>query len=110
MPPASFNRRVYLIGMGLLVIGLLTASRLVYLQIGRHGYYKVLANQEQLHKYEIKPTRGEIFIQNRGQIAPLVLNRNLKTLYVDTHYVVDKESTAKQLAAITGDAAADYAK
>src|SRR5688572_25807966 len=108
MNNTSFSQRVSLLGLGLVLIGLVAIGRLAYLQVLRHNYYTVLANQEQSRKYQVNPTRAEIFIHNRGQASPLVLNRELKTLYVDTHYVVDRAATAQQLAAITGDEARDY--
>lgn len=109
MDERLLNRRIAALGLGLALIGVLMLGRLMYLQVIRHAYYKVLANQEQLHKYEINPTRGEIYVQDRGKLQPLVLNRSLKTLYVDTHYVLNREDTARQLAELTGDKATDYA-
>jgi len=91
-----------------MALGILAVLRLAQLQLFKYDYYSVLAETSHQRKYEINPVRGEIFVQDRGQKVPLVLNRHLKTLYADTRYVQDPTDTAKQLAELTHESAAGY--
>ncbi len=103
------SKRVYLVALLFAGIFLVMLLRLVQLQVLRHDYYSVLANQTHQRKYEIGASRGQIFAQDRKKKVPLVLNRNLKTLYADNRYIEDPLATAKSLAAITKDAPESFA-
>lgn len=110
MGESSFNRRAQVIALVFLSAFFVMALRLIQLQLLRHDYYSVLADQSHQRKYEIAPRRGQIYAQNRKQKVPLVLNRNLKTLYADPRYIDDPSSTADRLSAITKDSSKKYEK
>lgn len=96
---------------GLLVIILvLFVARLFDLQIIKHDYYRRLALSNQLKEYVIPATRGQILAGEGSQVAPLVLNEKLYTLYADPVYIKDAHTSAAKLSAITGGQAADYEK
>lgn len=94
----------------LLVILVLFIARLFDLQIIKHDYYRQQALSNQLKEYAIPATRGQILAQEGSQIAPLVLNEKLYTLYADPVYIKDARLSATKLSAITGGNAADYEK
>ena len=82
--------------------------RLAYLQIVRHGALAAQANSEHSRKYEIPARRGEIYVYDGDQRAPIALNQTLKVVYADPRYVDDKHKTAVKLAAVLGGDAAKY--
>src|SRR5687768_6039285 len=108
MQDAAFAQRSKLLVWGLALLGIIISLRLVYLQVLRHDHYTLLASEEHLRKYQILPNRGEIFLLDRGQPVPVVLNRNLKTLYADPNYIDNPANVASRLAEVTGESAADY--
>lgn len=104
----GFQRRITIIGSCFIVVAMLASVRLFYLQVIKHNYYKTLASSEQRRKYEVPSNRGKIYMTDRGQKLPVVLNRDLKTLYGDPRYITDKSDTAKRLAEVTKDDAKKY--
>lgn len=104
----SINRTriLYLL---LLLIGVLFAGRLFYLQVIQGENYIAQALAEQQKKYEIPAQRGRIYARDgNDQRVPLVLNKTLQTVYADPRYVEDVETTAKSLASILGGKIDDY--
>lgn len=108
MQGEGFGKRVRIIGYAIVITAVLAGLRLGYLQIIRHGYYTVLASEEQRRKYEIPSNRGDIYFIDRGQKTPAVLNRTLQLLYADPRYVTNKAETAKTLAELSGGNQAEY--
>lgn len=108
MSEESFQKRTQIVALVFLGIFFVISVRLAQLQLLRHDYYSVLANQSHQRKYEIAPIRGQIYAQSRKEKVPLVLNRNLKTLYADPRLIEEPAETAEQLAAITKDKSESY--
>lgn len=102
------NPRLYSLRYLVVALGVLVAARLVYLQVGQHGYYKTLALNEHQRKYEIPAARGQIYVKDRGNNVPLALNQTLKLVYADPSIIDDKAATANKLAAVTGEPASGF--
>jgi cell division protein FtsI/penicillin-binding protein 2 len=95
----------------LLLLGLVFASRLFFLQILRGDSFVQLAQAEQLKKYEIPAERGRIYLREAGAPdgrVPVVLNENRPTLYADPRYVKDPLSTAQAVASVLGGDVNEY--
>lgn len=103
MQDTVFASRSRLLMLGFASLAVIIGLRLIYLQIVKHNHYSVLASEEQLRKYELAPNRGEIFVLDRGQPVPIVLNRKLQTLYGDPNYIDNPADIARKLADVTGD-------
>ncbi len=84
--------------------------RLFYLQVIRHDYYQKAALSDQLKQSQIPAERGTIVAHNGSQLAPLVLNETLYTLFADPKYVQDPWQAAHKVQDIIGGNAADYQK
>ncbi|MBI4101278.1 penicillin-binding protein 2 [Candidatus Microgenomates bacterium] len=106
----KFLRRLHVISLIFVLMALGGGLRLFYLQIVRNQHYKVLANQEQLRKFEVASQRGSIYLTDRGGKIPVALNRELKRVYADPRFIENIEDTAKRIAEITHDDAAKYAE
>jgi cell division protein FtsI/penicillin-binding protein 2 len=64
--------------------------RLAQIQILQGGNYAKQANNMQMSKEVINPTRGEIFVRDAdGNLAPLVLNQTVYTLFADPTQITD---------------------
>jgi len=94
------------------VIGLIFSARLFTIQAIKADDYRALADQEQLKKFSIPASRGEIYLNdgNNGP-APLVLNEPVYTIYADPQYVGDgTQETLRQLHTVLENPNDDIAK
>lgn len=93
------NFRLYtLLVILVLVAGGITV-RLFSLQIVRHGFYTALAKDQHEVLKELVPRRGEIFIQEKGELwHPLAVNRVFQTVFLVPKEVKDKNAVAESLA------------
>ena len=72
--------------------------QLFRIQIIDHAKYQRIANNMQTDKQTINATRGQIYARDaNGNIAPLVMNRTVYTLFADPSEVKDAEKV-RQLA------------
>ena len=104
------NRRINVWYVALVIILVVFVARLFYLQIVKHDYYQSSALATQLKEYEIPAERGTIKAYENGSVVPLVLNEKLYTLFADPTFVIDPDSDAAKLAAISKGDATAYAK
>jgi cell division protein FtsI/penicillin-binding protein 2 len=75
---------------GLFLVLAVFLARLFYIQIIEHDKYLAQANQMQISKRTINPTRGEFFVRDAdGTLAPLVLNQTVYTVFADPTQVKD---------------------
>ena len=73
--------------------------RLFSLQIIRHTFYTALAKDQQEVLQKLIPRRGEIFIQERGNVwQPLAVNRTFQTVFLVPKEVTGKNVVAEKLA------------
>ena len=84
-------RKLRLLGVVLLLIGLVFAGRLFYLQVLRTTYYRQLADSGQVKSLEIEAKRGQIYSYSDGQLVPLVLNERRWLVFSDTQFVDSPE-------------------
>lgn len=84
------------------------ALRLFYIQVIRYDHYKQVALSDQVHEYEVVPTRGAIYATtSEGGSVPLVINQRLFTLYADPTVVKDVDAVARSLAPVVGGSEAE---
>lgn len=87
----------------LVLVAGIVAVRLFSLQIVRHGFYTALAKDQHEVLEELIPRRGEIFIQEKGNVwHPLAVNRSFQTVFLVPKEVADKNETAAKLAPLVG--------
>lgn len=84
----------------LVLVVVVFAIRLFYIQIIRYDHYKSAALSHQLKQYEIPATRGIIEVHNGDTLLPIVLNQELYTLYADPVYIKNIDQIAINLAPI----------
>lgn len=94
--------RIKIVGITFMMLGAAIVLRLGYLQIIRYEHFSVLASETHLRKFEVAPRRGLIYMQDRGEVVPVAMNRNLKVLYADTRYINDIDTTERKLRSILG--------
>lgn len=102
------DRRVPILYVLLVAIGLIFVARLFYLQVIKHDYYAAQATAAHESKFSIPAERGAIYALDGDHTTPLVLNENLPTVFADPRYIENPEDTAKQLAAIIGGEESKY--
>ncbi len=103
-------RRIRVWHAALLFISAIFIIRLFYLQVIRHDYYQKTALSDQLKQYQIPAERGEIAAHSGNQLAPLVLNETLYTLFADPKYIEDPWQAAHKVQDVIGGNASDYEK
>jgi len=95
-------------GLMLLVL-LIFAARLFYVQIIHYNYYRAAALSDQLKQYQVPASRGIIEAHDGGATLPIVLNQQLYTLYADPVYIKNADQAAAKITPIIGGDPATYA-
>lgn len=90
------------IAMGIAAVFVLFIIRLFYLQVIRHDYYISEAHNIQVQPLTIVPSRGEIYLRDGTEIAPLVRNEKVYTVFADPTAIKNRDNTADELRAIIG--------
>lgn len=85
-----------------ILVVIVFAVRLFYIQVIRSDYYKTAALSDQLKQYEIPATRGIIKVHNGDTVLPIVLNQVLYTLYADPVYIKNADEVAAKVIPIIG--------
>ncbi len=93
------NWRINLVLAVILLLGAAIISRLVFLQIIHHDYYKALARGQQGEFEALKGDRGQVFF-NKGTI--LATNVKAKYVYICPEEIENKEEIAEKLSLILG--------
>ncbi|MGB9641641.1 MAG: peptidoglycan D,D-transpeptidase FtsI family protein [Candidatus Ratteibacteria bacterium] len=93
----TFVKRQRFVEIFLLLCFCFLAGRLVYLQIIKYEKYSSLADSRQYVEKILPAQRGTIYDRNGNVLA---MDVPVKTLYVDTRHVENKEQTIKVLARI----------
>lgn len=96
----KINWRIKAIAVVMLIFLGAIIYRLIDIQLINSKKYLALANSQQSRKFQIDAKRGEIFIDDKGQLYPIALNQNLKLLYADPKLISDPIDTSKKLAPI----------
>ncbi len=78
--------------------------RLGFISVIDHKEYAKKADKMQLNKQTINPVRGQIYVRdNDGNIAPLVLNKTVYTLFADPSSIKDVDKVKGLLNDVVGD-------
>jgi cell division protein FtsI/penicillin-binding protein 2 len=91
--------RINLVFIFIILFGAAIISRLVYLQILQHDFYKALAQGQQKDFQSLKGERGKIFFRG-GQV--LATNIEGKYLFVSPQEIEEKEETARVISQTLG--------
>ncbi len=86
----------------LLAIAAIFIVRLFYLQIIQYGFYRNLANQEQIKQLVIPAQRGLIYALNGNTPVPLVMNQTVYTVFADPTVVDNPQKVIDTIQAIAG--------
>ncbi len=78
------------------------AWRLINLQVVHAASFRAKAEAQQSRQFEIPAQRGEIFLQDNGELYPVALNNSLKYLYADPGLIKDPKDVAQKLAPVLG--------
>ena len=97
----KINRAQIILGFTLVVFVIL-AVRLFYIQVIEHDLHTRQANSMQVLKDTIQPERGQIYIRDGNSTAPLVLNESVYTVFADPQEVTDKNEVIEKVSAIVG--------
>jgi cell division protein FtsI/penicillin-binding protein 2 len=80
--------------MGLIVI------KLFIIQVLQHNTYKQKAFDEQVAKFVLPATRGQIYAKDRGQVVPLAMNQPVYLAFVDPQEIGGARNKSKILSAM----------
>lgn len=105
MKQSVSNRRIEILGLALLAIAILFIGRLFYLQIIKHEHYVALADNEQLKRLKLPAKRGVIYVKDRSQVRPLVLNQPIYTVFADPKIVTDSDKIVETVHEVAGGSA-----
>lgn len=83
---------------------ILLAARLAYLQVFRHGYYRVQAANQNLLVEELAPKRGTIYFQDyeTNSLVPAALSQDLGFVFAVPSEMLDVGKTVETLVEVLG--------
>ena len=76
--------------------------RLFYVQVIQHDHYVRQADSEQIKKFTLNATRGEIYAMDNNTPTILVMNETIYTVWVDPTLVTDKQKVIDTLNKVAG--------
>ena len=95
--------RTRVITIGMFLIMAMFVVRLFDIQVIRHAEFLAKADAMQTTKATINPIRGQIFVQDtNGNLAPLVLNQTVYTVFADPTQVKDAATIISNIKQIAG--------
>ncbi|MEO8691801.1 MAG: penicillin-binding protein 2 [Candidatus Saccharimonas sp.] len=77
-------------------------ARLFYIQVIQHGFYVGQADSEQIKKFTLHATRGEIYAMDGNTPTKLVLNQTVYTVWADPTLVADQSKVVDALNKVAG--------
>ncbi len=98
----SIETRIYVLFFLIFVFAAVIFLRLYFLQVFSHDYYKKLADNQHSNLENIFPQRGEIYLQDSGNLYPVAVDKNSQMAYAVPREMSDPLSVAKALAATLG--------
>ncbi len=91
------NWRINLILVLIICFAALIMSRLIYIQVLNHQYWRALAQGQQRLFFVSQGERGEIFFQDGKKLAT---NQSYDLIYISPNEIADAEKTAEILSSI----------
>ncbi|UTX51149.1 penicillin-binding protein 2 [Candidatus Saccharibacteria bacterium TM7i] len=85
-----------------LIIAVVFALRLFYLQIIKHDHYVAQAQQEQVKRERLPATRGEIYAMSGDTPVKLVMNETVYTVFVDPAVIKDADKVIDVMKSVAG--------
>ncbi len=80
---SPFERRVFILALIILSFSLIIIIKLFSLQILQHSFYSILASERQEVYKNLFPQRGSIYVREKGELYPLVTNRDYYLVYAE---------------------------
>lgn len=100
--PGSKNARLTFIAVVFALPVLAIGWKLITIQVVRAAEYSRRAQSQQSRQFEIPAKRGELYLEDGGDLYPVALNNQLRYLYADPKLVADPKKAATELAPIVG--------
>lgn len=101
--PTSENRSGLVLRCLCVVVFTVIGLRLVQVQVLQRGYYREMAQDEHLKRWELKADRGNIFIKDRTGVVPLAINSSVYNLSASPRDMKDDfAEVAEKVAKISG--------
>ncbi len=100
-----WHDRLTVLGLGLGLFAAFLVLRTFTLQVANHGFYSALAADQHELITQLKPTRGEILVQDRQAATgtyPLATNKTLHLLYAIPKQITNPTEVAATLAPLVG--------
>lgn len=97
------NWRAYLVIIAFIIAGCTLSSRLFFLQVVNHGFYKALAQGQRISTSVTEGERGNIFLKDMdGRLILLATNKLTPYVFISPAEVEDEKQIAEELEQILG--------
>lgn len=96
------KRRLNIITAAMGLCFVVIVGRLFQVQVVLGQEYEAKATSQQSRKFQIPASRGQVYLDENGELYPVALNQKLNLLYVDPKFITQPEKAAKELAGVTG--------
>ena len=98
----NLDSRIHVLFSLLFFFALVIFFRLYFLQVYSFDYYKKLADNQHSTLKNIFPTRGEIYLQDDGNLYPVAVNKDSKMAYAVPREMDDPGKEAETLSQVLG--------
>lgn len=92
----NFTRFLILLGLFSILVVIMIV-RLFVLQVMQYDHYKALASGQYEVFKELFPERGNIYINDNGQLYPIALNRDKGLVFAQPNIIKNPNETAEKL-------------
>ena len=95
--------RIAWLKLGLVAVVAIIGVQLFRIQVIEHDDYVAAAKAEHTRKFELVAERGQIYMLDRDEPVPVVMNELAWTVFVDPSYVGNKDHVEEVLDDLLGD-------
>lgn len=98
----NIGGRMIILALVIFFLAFLIVSRLFYLQVVQHDFYLTLATRAHEAYRDLFPERGAIYVKEKGELYPLVANRDYYLVFAEPAKIKDAGRVIDAITPILG--------
>ena len=107
MKSVPAQSRLKMLWTFVIIMMIVFALRLFYLQVVKHDFYVAQAQEEQTRKWDLPAVRGEIYMLDGEDPVKVVMNQTVYTVAADPQVIEDPAKVKQVITDVAGGTASD---
>ena len=107
MKSVPAQSRLKMLWIFVIIMMIVFALRLFYLQVVKHDFYVAQAQEEQTRKWDLPAVRGEIYMLDGEDPVKVVMNQTVYTVAADPQVIEDPAKVKQVITGVAGGTASD---